>query len=233
MRHRLGLRAVLMDLIAGAEVTGNEAMVEALADFSKRNAPHVKGILNLTIPPDESPSWILGQYLAQLGLSTESRRPLEDGKRVRYYSLNTDDVAFARKVLDYRQQQREEKERRRQEEQERNATYAARIQTQYGVNAIRPSSNLPSTPPNNGDENNKWGGMDTDESLSNKWRERVKYYAQLVVQKVESGVGMVQELLSTLTSDERWGVMVEFEEANVEKFGQLMASAPDWVEWMG
>jgi hypothetical protein len=44
---------------------------------------------------------------------------------------------------------------------------------------------------------------------------------------------MVQELLSTLTSDQRWGVMVEFESVNSEKFSQLIASAPDWVEWMG
>jgi hypothetical protein len=85
MRHRLGLRAVLVDLMAGVEIKGDEAMIQALADFSKRNASHVKGILNLTIPLSESPMWILGQY--QLGLSTESRRPLEDGQRVRYYRL--------------------------------------------------------------------------------------------------------------------------------------------------
>jgi hypothetical protein len=89
MRHRLGLRAVLVDLMAGVEIKGDEAMIQALADFSKRNASHVKGILNLTIPLSESPMWILGQY--QLGLSTESRRPLEDGQRVRYYRLNSTD----------------------------------------------------------------------------------------------------------------------------------------------
>ncbi|WP_242055499.1 hypothetical protein [Nostoc flagelliforme] len=47
--------------------------------------------------------------------------------------------------------------------------------------------------------------MDTNESLNNEWCRQVKYYAHLVTQKVESGIGMVQELLSTLTSDERWG----------------------------
>ncbi|MEA5507679.1 plasmid replication protein, CyRepA1 family, partial [Halotia wernerae UHCC 0503] len=233
IRHRLGLRTVLADLMAGGEVTGNEAAVEALADFSKRNAPHVKGILNLTIPLDESPLWILGQYLAQLGLSTESRRPLEDGKRVRYYSLNTDDVAFVHRVLEYRQRQREERERRRQEEQEQNAAYAARMQTQYGVDVVRHSSNLSSTPPNNGDGSNKWGGMDTAHSFRNTWCQRVKYYAQLVAQKVQCGVEVVQELLSTLTSDERWGVMVEFEEVCPDGFAQLVSSAPEWVAWMG
>jgi hypothetical protein len=119
----------------------------AIAQFSKRNAPHIKGILNLTIPLDESPAWILGQYLEQLGLSTGSRRPVEDGKRVRYYRLNTDDVEFAQRVLEYRQRQREEKERKRQEEQERQAAYAAGVQAQYRIELDRPSSNLPSTPP--------------------------------------------------------------------------------------
>ncbi|MBE9052862.1 DUF3854 domain-containing protein [Nostocales cyanobacterium LEGE 11386] len=226
MRHRLGLRTVLADLMDGIEVTGNEAVVEALADFSKRNAPHIKGILNLTIPLDESPIWILGQYLAQLGLSTESRRPLEDGKRVRYYRLNTEDVAFARNVLEYRQRQREDKEKRRQEEEERNAAYAARMQTMYGINP-------PSTPPINEDGSNKRGGMDTNEQLSNSWWKRVKYYAQLVAHQVESGVAVVKEILSTLTSDQRWGVMLEFEEVCPEGFTQLVADAPNWVAWMG
>ncbi|WP_414545754.1 hypothetical protein [Nostoc sp. CCY0012] len=50
-------------------------------------------------------------------MSTESRRLVENDKRVRYYRLNTEDVVFARKVLEYRQRQREKKERKGQEEQ--------------------------------------------------------------------------------------------------------------------
>ncbi len=130
----LGLRVVLMDLMAGIEIKGDEAMIETLAEFSKGNTSHVKGILNLTIPLDESPMWILGQYLAQLGLSTESRRPLENGQRIRYYRLNTEDVEFAQKVLEYRQKQREQREQKRRQELERNAAYAARMRTQYGIN---------------------------------------------------------------------------------------------------
>ncbi|MHC5915588.1 MAG: plasmid replication protein, CyRepA1 family [Nostoc sp.] len=225
MRHRLGLRAVLMDLMAGVEIKGDEAMIQALAEFSKRNASHVKGILNLTIPLSESPMWILGQYLSQLGLSTESRRPMEDGQRVRYYRLNTEDVGFIQKVLDYRQRQREERERKRQEEQERNTAYAARMQSQYGINA-------PSTPPINEDGDNNRGGMDTDAELSDSWWERVKYYARLAIERVEYGVESVKELLSTLTSDERCGVMLEFEDARPDKFAQLLVDAPQWTEWM-
>ncbi|WP_226890019.1 hypothetical protein [Nostoc sp. MG11] len=195
----------------------------------KRNAPHVKGILNLTIPPDESAMWILGQYLTQLGLSTESRRPSEDGQRIRYYRLNTDDVAFARKVLEYRQRQREEREKQRQEQQERNAVYAARMQTQYG---IAPTSQAPSTPPNYEDGGNNRGGVAQEESLSDSWWKRVKYYAQLVAQRVECGADQVKELLSTLTSDERWGVMLEFEQRESQLFTRLVLAAPQWTEWM-
>jgi hypothetical protein len=225
MRHRLGLRAVLMDLMAGVEIKGDEAMIQALAEFSKRNASHVKGILNLTIPLDESPVWILGQYLSQLGLSTESRRPLEDGQRVRYYRLNTEDVVFAQEVLEYRQRQREDREKKRQEEQAQNTAYAARMQSQYGINA-------PSTPPPNEDGSNNWGGMDTEASLSDSWWERVKYYAQLAIERFQSSVEGVKQLLSTLTSDERCGVMLKFEDIDPDKFAQLVADAPEWVEWM-
>lgn len=201
MRHRLDLRPVLMDMLAGIEVKGDEAMIQALADFSKRNASHVKGILNLTIPLDESPVWILGQYLSQLALSTESRRPLEDGKRVRYYRLNPDDVEFIQNVLDYRQRQREDRERKRREEQESNAVYAARMQSQYGINP-------PSTPTFNESGSNNRGGVDTDEELSVSWWDKVKYYAQLAIERFESGVESVKELLNTLTIDERLGVML-------------------------
>ena len=77
------------------------------------------------------------------------------------------------------------------------------------------------------------GGMDTNESFSNEWCRQVKYYAHLVAQKVGSEIGMVQELLSTLTSNERWGgVMVEFEEVYPNGFAQLVSSASEWVPWM-
>ncbi|MEH2045944.1 hypothetical protein [Nostoc sp.] len=41
----------------------------------------------------------------------------------------------------------------------------------------------------------------------------LKYYARLVIERIEQSVEQVRELLSTLTSDERWGVMLEFEDA--------------------
>ncbi|MHC5771873.1 MAG: hypothetical protein ACYTXI_41410 [Nostoc sp.] len=74
--------------------------------------------------------------------------------------------------------------------------------------------------------------MDTDAELSNSWWERVKYYAQLAIERVENGVDAVKELLSTLTIDERLGVMLEFEDTCPDKFAQLVSNAPQWTEWM-
>ncbi|WP_228039116.1 hypothetical protein [Nostoc sp. LEGE 12450] len=42
----------------------------------------------------------------------------------------------------------------------------------------------------------------------------------------------IKELLITLTIDERCGVMLEFEDANPDKFAQLVTDAPQWTEWM-
>ncbi|MBC1220771.1 hypothetical protein GNF10_33515 [Nostoc sp. UCD121] len=74
--------------------------------------------------------------------------------------------------------------------------------------------------------------MDTEVELGDSWWKRVKYYAQLAIERVENGVDAVKELLSKLTSDERCGVMLEFEDASPDKFAQLLADAPHWVEWM-
>ncbi|MEH1866237.1 MAG: hypothetical protein V7K69_14715 [Nostoc sp.] len=44
---------MLIDLMTGVEIKGEEAMIQVLAEFSKHNVSHVKGILKLTIPLDE------------------------------------------------------------------------------------------------------------------------------------------------------------------------------------
>ncbi len=48
----------------------------------------------------------------------------------------------------------------------------------------------------------------------------------------EFGGNLVKELLSTLTSDERCGVMLEFEDASPDKFAQLVTDAPNWTKWI-
>ncbi|MBG1270404.1 hypothetical protein [Nostoc sp. WHI] len=65
------------------------------------------------------------------------------------------------------------------------------------------------------------------------WWQQVKCYTARLIERVEIGVEAVKEFLSTLASDERWGVMLAFEEAEPVMFGQLVAAAPDWVQWLG
>lgn len=55
---------------------------------------------------------------------------------------------------------------------------------------------------------------------------------QLAVERFVYGVDTVKELLSTLTSDEHWGVMLKFDQVSPDKFAQLLVDAPQWSEWM-
>ncbi|MBD2252611.1 hypothetical protein H6G14_15045 [Nostoc parmelioides FACHB-3921] len=75
--------------------------------------------------------------------------------------------------------------------------------------------------------------MDGQENPCDSWWGLVKYYATFVMERVELGVEAVKQLLSTLSSDERWGVMMAIDEAQPEMFEELTAAAPDWVAWMG
>ncbi|HYW19078.1 MAG TPA: hypothetical protein VE956_07115 [Nodularia sp. (in: cyanobacteria)] len=74
--------------------------------------------------------------------------------------------------------------------------------------------------------------MDTEAELSDSWWKRVKYYARLAIERVEDEVDAVKELLSTLTNDERCGVMLEFEDTCPQKFAQLVTDAPQWTKWI-
>jgi len=59
------------------------------------------------------------------------------------------------------------------------------------------------------------------------------YGTARLLERVEIGVDAAKQFLSTLTSDERWGVMMQMEENEPQMFSQLVAIAPDWVEWLG
>jgi hypothetical protein len=90
------------------------------------------------------------------------------------------------------------------------------MQAMYGVNA-------PSNPPANLIGDNNCGGVDGLFDPCDSWWRQVKSYATFAMSRVAHGVDAVKQFLSTLTSDERWGVMVVFEEAQPQLFDQLMA----------
>ncbi|MEH1771107.1 hypothetical protein [Nostoc sp.] len=43
--------------MAGVEIKGDEAMIQALAEFSKRNASHVKGMEKFAQLVADAPQW--------------------------------------------------------------------------------------------------------------------------------------------------------------------------------
>ncbi|MBD2505588.1 hypothetical protein H6G83_34205 [Anabaena azotica FACHB-119] len=75
--------------------------------------------------------------------------------------------------------------------------------------------------------------MDGQENPSDLWWRQVKKYAQLAMERVTHGVDAVKQFLSTLSSDERWGVMVAIDQQEPQVFEELTAIAPDWGTWMG
>ncbi|PMB47351.1 bifunctional DNA primase/helicase [Fischerella thermalis CCMEE 5205] len=232
MRYRLGLREILIDLFAGQQLRGDEPRMQAIASRSNYFSPHIKAILNLTIPSDKSPMWILGKYLEQLGLSTVRKRLGSRSNQVSYYTLNPEDLAFAQQVLSYRQFKREQNERKRQLDQLAQSRREATIAAQYGIEeAGRTFSSTPvsTSPPTLSGEYSR-GDVDTNSQQSDSWCKKVKGFACLLAEGLQYGVETVLELLSGLTLDERWGVIFEFESAHPDEFGQLVAIAPDWVE---
>ncbi|BAY67757.1 MULTISPECIES: hypothetical protein [Nostocaceae] len=70
---------------------------------------------------------------------------------------------------------------------------------------------------------NNCGGLDGQENPCDFWWGQVKYYATLAMSRVGRGLDSVKEFLSTLTPDERWGVLVVFEEVQPVMFDQLVA----------
>ncbi|KAB8318239.1 DUF3854 domain-containing protein [Tolypothrix campylonemoides VB511288] len=243
MRYKLGLREVLVALMQGQEFALSEEMVQTVVQRSYQLAPHIKQILNLTISPDAEGMWILGKYLEQLGLSTQWRRVGPRGHQVRHYTLNTEERDFAQKVLSYRQLKRESKERKRQLEREAAERRMAVRYKQYGIEPDTPD--VVTSPPNIGGEQLE-GGCDyrpeeaqnkstnqpeQEEVLTPDWWQRVKNYTQAVMERLKFGVEAVKELLNGLSRDERWGVMVEWEDTNPYGFNKFAELMPDWVEF--
>ena len=88
-------------------------------------------------------------------------------------------------------------------------------------------------PPNDKNGSNHQQGSDGQQNPCDAWWQQVKSYATLAIERVAQGVDAVKQFLSTLSSDERWGVMMAIDEVRPQVFEELTAIAPDWVAWMG
>ena len=142
-RHILGLPKILTRLLAGEEICASDSDVVQMTKTAMMARAQIKVILNLTIPQNCQPMWLMGILLGQLGLKMIGRKRGKRGQQVRYYSLSVEELAFAVEVLQYRERQRIEKAQAEREIQEQNRIYQAMMQSQYGIDPPPPTVTTP------------------------------------------------------------------------------------------
>jgi hypothetical protein len=204
----------LLDLLAsGEKLRGSDAEMQQLKAHAVENRHVIKNYLGISISVKHTPIAIAQKLLGKIDLKLSYIGRLgERGNRERVYQFvpadDGRDVVFGQWL-------------RRDEAAVANSS----VSVTSNINVPTPITDTTPLP-----SNEDMGGQ-LDRTLS--WWQQVKSYTAVVMERVKDGVEAVKELLNTLTSDERWGVMLAFEEAQPQMFGQLVASAPDWVEWMG
>ncbi|NJK57351.1 MAG: DUF3854 domain-containing protein [Pleurocapsa sp. SU_5_0] len=181
-RHNLGLPKLVARLMEGEEICANDPDVIRMAEAASASRVHIKAILNLTIPEDCKPMWLMGVLIGQLGLKTVSQKKGRRGEQIRYYRLAKEDTVFALEVLQYRIEQREKKAQKELEQQEKNQEHQARIQTQYGIEPKRESV---TTPPDKKDIYTLEGGLDTEDNQVKVFNSMMSRFNSQLTQKLE------------------------------------------------
>lgn len=230
--YKLGLRDILLLLIEGQEFCGDDPIMQELLAKALKFATQIKAILNLTIPPDASATWVLGTLLNRLALSTVCNRKRVGGETKRFYSLNSEESAFALQVLSYRNEVREEKERKRKEQQEKNAAHAAWIQSQYGeksqsqVETANPDEfftqeveEAEATPV----------VADTATAASEEVKFNLKAASNLLKEAISHGAETVYCILRRWNPSQRWQAIIQLEGDCLETLKHLAVVAPDWM----
>ncbi|WP_019503849.1 hypothetical protein [Pleurocapsa sp. PCC 7319] len=201
-RHNLGLPKLLARLMAGEEICATDPDVVRMTQMAIASRVHVKAILNLTIPENCQPLWLVGVLLNQLGLATASRKKGGRGQQVTYRSLEVESIAFAVSVLQYREQQRLLKAEREKEQQENVRQHQAKMLSLYG---IEPTKTTVSTPPNKDKLLSLEDGVDTAlDQLeivnfdSDNTQEKLQPYLDLVLGTFDVGVSVLKEIVMGL-----------------------------------
>ncbi len=191
-RYNLGLPKLVARLMSGEEICATDPDVEKIAAAAFNSRVHIKAILNLTIPQNCKPMWVVGVLIGQLGLKTVSNKKGKRGEQIRYYSLAKEDTIFALLVLQYRISQRENKAQKELEIQSKNREHQARMQTQYG---IEPLPNSVATPPHKEDVYTLEGCMDTEPNWVKKTKNALSRFNEELKLKL-------RQYLATLRSDD-------------------------------
>ncbi|MCC5636995.1 hypothetical protein LC593_14215 [Nostoc sp. CHAB 5844] len=187
--------------------------MQQLKRVALENRYLIKTCLNVTISEKLTPVAIAQKLLdkVDLRLSYVGRLGPRGKRECVYKFVGTDD---GRDVVFSKWLKRDEA-----------AIVNSSVSVSSNINVPTPITHTTSLPSNE--------DMEGQDNPSDSWWQQVKSYAALFRERVKDGVGAVKEFLSTLSSDERWGVMVAFEEAQPQIFRELVAIGTDWVVWMG
>ena len=230
-RFILRLDTILKRLVSGERLTNADPDLIAMREIAFQHRPHIKAILNLTVPLDTnhcSPKWLLSKLLEQLGLKLVSSEVGPRGQQVLFFWLEVDSLAFSLSVLAHRERNKLLKAQRQRQNSREHAGYQARMQTLYGVGA--PNSPVPTSPLLLNDFHPGGGGAE-NENFTDSWTKQLLSYFLPLRERLANGIEIIKQLLSTLPCDERLLAMVDFEESNPDKFAILNSVEPNWVEW--
>ena len=194
MWHVLGLPKILERLFAGEEYSAGDPDLIRMAEVAILYRDNIKAILGFWIPPNCSPTWLLGMLIGKLGLKTACRKKGSSGQQVKFYSLSVDELAFAQSVLEYREQQRIKREERKLQRQEENRLYQVMMETQYGS-----TTDSISPPDSNTNISNKEQGVNMDESHSPSILDKIQPAIDLLEKTVNLGRSVVKGLFDGIT----------------------------------
>ena len=196
MWQKIGLSKILERLFVGEEYSANDPDLIKMTETAIRYRDKIKAILGFWIPPNCSPTWLLGMLIGKLGLKTACRKKGSSGKQVKFYSLSIEELTFAKDVLEYRQEQRLQREERKKQRQEENRLHQIMMETQYGL--INPQNPI-STPDQNTNIPNKKQGVNMVENQSPSIKGKLQPAIDLLEEVVNLGWEVIKELMNGLT----------------------------------
>ncbi|MGB5632033.1 MAG: plasmid replication protein, CyRepA1 family, partial [Waterburya sp.] len=189
MWHTLGLPRILERLFAGEEYSASDPDLIRMAETANRYRDNIKAVLGFWIPPNCSPTWLLGMLIGKLGLKTAFRKKGSSGEQVKFYSLAVEELTFATQVLEYREQQRIKREERKLQRQEENRLYQIMMETSYGV-----TTNSISTPDSKANISNKQQGVNMVEIQLPSILDKIQPAIDLLEETVNLGFEVITSL---------------------------------------
>jgi hypothetical protein len=194
MWHTLGLSKILARLLAGEEYSANDPDVIKLAEVAHSYRDSIKTVLGFRIPPNCSPTWLLGMLLGKLGLKTANRKKGSSGQQVKFYSLAVDELVLATQVLEYRHEQRMKREEKKLQRQESNRLYQMMMSTQFD---ITPEPIF--TPCQNKNIVNKQQGVNMPKSQSSEVLDKIQPTVDLLEEIIRLGRSLIKGLMDKVT----------------------------------